>query len=296
MVTRPRLSLEGGGLTISLDDYLDRSVLGGLTATEGLAGFGLPDVEVQWFEGAGDGATYRGSRQQPREIPLPLLISGPDRLAVRDRLSALATALATPPATLRFTEPDGTSWKTSVVRIKGGDFTWGKDTDGETFVKIPDLVLRAGDPFWTRESATVQIVKPGGAGRGLLQGAVSLSALRLASGQVIGDVTIENPGDAQAYPVTVVTGPGTSLYLTSPLGEVLTWSGVMTAGQRRVFDHKAGTVVDETGANRYAELGPAPRFWAVPPGTQTAHVSYEGTALDSSSVTLSWHPRRWLLF
>lgn len=297
MVTRPRLTLEGGGLTLSLDDYLDPALTGGITALEGLAGFGLPGTSVQWFEGAGDGATYRGARLQPRQIPLPLTVSGRDRLEVRARLSELATVLSpeAAPATLRFTEPDGTAWTTPVVRVSGGDFVWGTGTDGETFVRLTDLVLRSGAPYWTREDASVQIVRPAGAGRGLLKGNTPLTALRLASGQVIGDVLIENPGDAPAYPVVTIHGPATSFSSTSPLGESLSWAGVLLDGQKRVFDHGAGTVVDGSGVNRYAELGTAPRFWAIAPGVRTISVALQGSSL-TSSVVVTWHPRRRLLF
>lgn len=296
MVTRPRLTLAGGGLTLSLDSYLDPTAASGLTALEGLAGFGLPGTSVRWFEGAGDGSSYRGARLQPREIPLPLLISGPDRLSVRDRFSELATVLSPEfaPATLTFTEPDLTAWSVAVVRTGGGDFAWGLDTDGSTFLRT-SITLTAGDPYWTREAASVQIVRSGGAGRGLLKGTTPLSALRLASGQVIGDVLIENPGDAPAYPQIVVHGPGTHLTLTSPAGETLSWRGTLIEGETRTFDHRTGTVVDQDGTNRYAELDPAPRFWAVAPGTRTVGVALEGSSL-ASSVVVSWRPRRWLVF
>ena len=237
MVTQTRLTLEGGGLALSLDDYLNPNSTGGITALEGLAGFGLPATSVQWFEGAGDGSSYRGARQQNRAITLPIMVSGPDRQAVREAFSRLATVLSPEfaPARLRFTEPDGDAWVLAVVRTGGGDFSWGVDTDGDTYLQTV-LTLEAGDPYWTREAASVQIVRAGGAGRGLLKGVTPLSSLRLASGQVIGDVLIENPGDAPAYPLITVKGPGTALTLTSPTGEVLRWRGSMTLGESRILE------------------------------------------------------------
>ena len=107
-------------------------------------------------------------------------------------------------------------------------------------------------------------------------------------------ITIENPGDALAYPVTTLLGPATSLTLISPAGETLPWAGTLAVGERRVFDHAAATVVDGSGVKRYSELGTAPRFWAVRPGLQTAQVNATGTDTTNSAVVMAWRPRRWI--
>ncbi|WP_454051465.1 hypothetical protein [Cellulomonas sp. Marseille-Q8402] len=262
---------------VDLNDHLDRHATGGTAVLDdGLDGFGLPPVSPRFFEGAGDGSTYRGARVQPRDLTLPVLITATGQGLLRDRVSALATVLspAHAPALLTLTEPDGTAWTTEVVRTGSGTPV----TDGETHYAV-EVALRAPDPYWTRENATAQTIESAGAGRGLLRPGGSLSKLRLASGQVIGDAVIENPGDAPAYPLVTLTGPATGFELTSPRGERLVWSGVLTEGERRVFDHLAGTVVDGSGGNRYAELGAAPRFWAIPPGVQTAHVDVVGSSV-----------------
>lgn len=271
-----RLTLSGGGVVVDLSDHLDRHPSGGTAVLDDLDGLGLPPVSPRFFDGAGDGSTYRGSRVQPRDLTLPVLVTATERTVLRDRVSALATVLspAHAPAVLTWTEPDGTAWTTEVVRTGSDE----PDTDGETYY-AQRLALRAPDPYWTRENATAQTIESAGAGRGLLRPGGSLSELRLASGQVIGDAVIENPGDAPAYPLVTLTGPATTFDFTSPSGERLSWSGALAEGERRVFDHLAGTVVDDEGANRYAELGAAPRFWAIPPGVQTAHVGVEGSSV-----------------
>ncbi|QZN86607.1 phage tail domain-containing protein [Cellulomonas sp. C5510] len=272
-----RLTLSGGGVVVDLSDHLDRHPSGGTAVLDdGLDGLGLPPVSPRFFDGAGDGSTYRGARVQPRDITLPVLITATGRNLLRERVSALATVLSPvhAPARLTYTEPDGTAWTADVVRTGSG----APVTDGVSHYAV-DLGLRSADPYWTRENAASHTIESAGAGRGLLRPGASLSALRLASGQVIGDAVIENPGDAPAYPVVTLTGPATQFELTSPTGERLLWSGTLEEGERRVFDHLAGTVVDDSGTNCYAELGAAPRFWAIPPGVQTAHVDVAGSSV-----------------
>jgi hypothetical protein len=278
-VNTSRLSLSAGGVVVDLGDHLDRHPSGGAAVLDdGLDGLGLPPVSPRFFDGAGDGSTYRGTRVQPRDVTLPVLLTAPDRRALRERVSALATVLspAHAPAVLTYTEPDGTEWTTAVVRTASGSPV----TDGETHYAL-EITLRAPDPYWIREQAASKTIESGGAGRGLLRPGGSLSALRLASGQVIGEAVIENPGDAPAYPVVTLTGPATSYELTSPSGERISWSGSLAEGERRVFDHHAGTLVDGDGVNRYAELGASPRFWAIPPGVLSAHVDVTGSSVGS---------------
>jgi hypothetical protein len=281
-VNRSRLTLSAAGVVVDLGDHLDRHPSGGAAVLDdGIEGLGLPPVAPRFFDGAGDGSTYRGARVQPRDVTLPVLITAADRAALRERVSALATVLspAHAPATLTYTEPDGTEWTTEVVRTGSGEPV----TDGETSYAI-SVQLRAPDPYWTRERAAAQTIESAGAGRGLLRPGGSLTELRLASGQVMGSAVIENPGDAPAYPTVTLNGPATSFVFTSPSGEALTWSGDLAEGERRIFDHRAGTVVDAEGANRYAELGAAPRFWAVPPGVQSATVDVQGSSVGSVVV------------
>lgn len=292
-----RLTLEGAGLVLSLNDHIDNDPDGGFAALAGLDGFGLPEVDTRWFEGAGDGASYRGARVRSRDLNLPVMVSGASRDAVLARLSMLATVLAPTAgiATLRVSLGTGEEWRLGVVRVGGGSWTWSsEETDSEQWVETT-LTLRAPDPFWVREEVALRTIRAAGLGRGLLRPGASLTALRLASGQVIGDVVVENPGDAPAYPVVTLTGPATSATFTSPSGERYTWAGSLAAGQTRTFDHLAGTVVDQAGVNRYAELGASPRFWAIPPGSRTASLAVLGTS-SASAVDLAWRPRRWLLF
>ncbi|WP_144722244.1 phage tail domain-containing protein [Cellulosimicrobium sp. TH-20] len=282
MVNLSRLTLSGGGAVVDLNDHLDTLAPTGAAALDGLDGFGLPPVSPRFFEGAGDGATYRGTRVLPRDVSLPILFTADSRAELRERVSALATVLApeNAPALLTYTEPDGAAWTIEVVRTGSGSAL----TDHETYYGVT-VALRAPDPFWTAVTAVTRPIRPGGAGRGLLRPGGSLTKLRVASGQVLGEVVVENPGDAPAYPITTLQGPATAFTLRSARGETLQWEGDLGPDERRVFDHRASTLVDENGVNRYDELQPAPRFWAVPPGVQTATVEVLGSAIGTPTPT-----------
>lgn len=283
----PRLQLESASDTFNLDDVLHTGV--GVQALAGVTGLGLPEVSVQWLAGAGDGAVYRGRRVRPRDIDLPLHVEAGDREQLKALLSRLAVMLAGE-CTLRLFEADGTDWSAIVYRTGGGDYTYGVDTIGDTDLTTV-LTLRAPDPFFTYSRASHTTIENTGAGRGLLTG---LARMRVSSSQAIGTMLLENTGDAPAYPVWDVVGPGRDFNAVSATGERFHWQGALQAGQRLHVDTQRGTVADHAGANRYAEFAPAPRLWSIPPGTTQAAASLEDVD-RRSSITCSWRPRKWLV-
>lgn len=283
----PRLKLESATGTLSLDEQVDTGV--GLQVHSGVSGLGLPDVATQWLEGAGDGATYRGQRALARDIDLPLTVMGRDREDLKARLSRLAIALSGE-CTLRLVEDDGSSWYTAVRRVGGGQYAYGADTNGVSEVPMV-ITLRAGDPYWTSSQKRTQEIGRTPGVRGLI---TRLVHLRLADSVAYGEFDLVNTGDAPAYPVWHITGPGSNFEATSSTGETLRWEGTLLAGQTLTIDTKLGTVVDGTGANRYAELAPAPRMWRVQPGTTTVSAGLEDPT-DDSRIVCEWRPRRMLV-
>ncbi|MEU6959588.1 phage distal tail protein [Streptomyces chrestomyceticus] len=269
---------------LDLNGVQDRGF--GFQATAGLTGLGLPGVEVQWLEGAGDGARFRGQRVLPRDLDMPLDIVGQDRDHLRRLVSRLARAMATE-CSLVLVDEAGVRWSTPVRRVGGGDFSLdGGDRDLQTVITV-----RAPDPYFTASTVSVQRVGGDGRAAPFLS---SLVTLPVAASQAIGDIQLDNVGDVDSYPVWEIHGPGRDLAVTSPTGERLRWTGALKAGERLIVDTRSGTVRDGTGANRYALLDTAPRFWTVPPGTSTAHVALLDTTAQSA-VVCSWRPRRWMV-
>lgn len=261
----------------------------GIQVTSGVTGLGLGAKQAQWLEGAGNGSLYRGTRALARDIDLPLYVLGDNRADLKYLMARLAKMLAGP-CVLTFTDDDGTAWATTVVHTGGGDYTYGKDTVGERELQTV-ITVRAGDPFFTATSPMRQTIKGVTQSRGLIGKLVNL---RLASSQRIGSITLSNTGDADAYPIWTVYGPGDTFTAISPTGQTLQWNGTLAATDVLTIDTKAGTVVDQTGANRYDKLAPAPRFWTVPQGTSTAQCSLLNVN-SASTITCTYNTRRWLV-
>jgi hypothetical protein len=282
----PKLLLVSGADTIDLNEIDELGV--GFQAKSGVTGLGLPPVSVQWLEGAGDGAVFRGTRVQTRDIDLPLDILALDRADLQDKLSRLALMLAGGCSLVL--DDNGVRWSTEVHRVGGGEYTYGEDTVGANeFQTI--LTLRAGDPYFTSSQQQVRTVSGAVAGTPFLS---SLVSMQVAPSQAIGSIDLSNSGDVAAYPVWEVRGPGDHFVATSPSGETLKWNGTLTAGQKLIVDARKGTVQDGTGANRYDLLDTAPRFWTVQPGESTATASLLNTT-SASQITCSWYPRKWMV-
>lgn len=282
-----KLLLENGRDTLNLNEVAEVGT--GVQATAGVSGLGLPPVSVRWLEGAGDGAVYRGRRVLARDIDIPLDIVGRDRNHFKQLTVRLAKMLAGP-CTLRILEDDDTDWHTEVVRVGGGEYLYGADTTGNKDLQTV-ITLRAGDPYWTSSRASNARV---GAVVGGTSFVSSFLSMPVASSQAIGSMTLENTGDAVAYPVWTIVGPGESFLAVSPAGEQLKWDGELLAGQQLTIDTRKGTVVDQSGANRYAELDTAPRFWSIEPGISTAVASLLNVT-SASEIVCTWRPRKWMV-
>lgn len=269
-------------------------------------GSGMAPVQVQWFSGAGDGASFRGGRTLPRTFEMVVKAEADaadpyNTNVVRQRFAKLSQILALPNAPARLTidldsgSPTGDRWYADMVRVGGGDWDWSMDTDGRSFIKSV-FTLQAGDPYWTSEDQESKVISPVGVGLGILGVGVSLAQLRLGSVDGFGATTIQNTGETLAYPTWVIEAPFSAFSLTSDTGEALTWVGTVpkTSGAITV-NSRNGTVVDESGANRYAELDPQPQFWSVRPGATNASVVMSDAAAGTRA-TVVWNRRREIIF
>ncbi|MGW6600609.1 phage tail family protein [Streptomyces sp. NPDC055036] len=282
----PKLLLASEADTLDLNEIMDKGL--GYQAKAGVTGLGLPPVSVQWLEGAGDGAIYRRRRVLARDIDIPLEILARDRQHLQELLSRLALALAGQ-CTLTLLDDDGTRWTTEVHRVGGGEYAYGTTTIGEREFETV-ITVRAGDPYWTSSEAQTRSVG-GTTAAPWLSG---IASLPVSASQAIGEIQLNNAGDAEAYPIWEVIGPGQNFEAVSPAGERLAWAGTLGVDDRLIIDTRKGTVVDQSGANRYANLAPAPRFWTVKPGVSSATAQLIAIS-PSSKITCSWRPRKWMV-
>jgi hypothetical protein len=179
-------------------------------------------------------------------------------------------------------------WSLQVAYTGGGDYTYGTET-GTDWLKTA-ISFRAGDPWWTYSRAEHTTIAPDSSG-GLLKN-TSLASLRVSSPQLQGELAVTNGGDAEAWPVWELHGPGEMLTITLDSSRWFGWDGTLAAGETLTIDTAAHTVTDHTGANRYSELTYGPQFFALPPGRSHLHVSWIDTTFNSH-VTCRWRRRRW---
>ena len=287
MVTLPYLQLEvlrsgyadagyspSAADTIRLDEWMRTDK--GVQAVAGLTGLGLPPVSLTTSDSQ-EGVRRRNKRVQPRAIDLPLNITASSRDELRATLSKLAL-ITQDQCVLRLCEgSEGVGgialpseyWYVVVDRAGGGGYSYGVDTRGDTEVNLV-ITLQAHRPYWER-----------GGDKALLESTAATQTWTVASG-----------GDAPAKPVWTLQGPATAFSATcSQTGATFSWSGSIAAGESRIFDTDAGTVVGGGGTNRYAELGPAPRLWPLPPGNSSATTVVLGSG-SGTKVSLAWRPRR----
>lgn len=238
--------------TINLDDVFNLGE--GVEVLSGVTGFGLPPVDAQYDSGAGDGARFRYLRYKERDIDIPFYLLGEDREALkiihRDLMRALTSKY---PCTLRFVD-GAESWVLDVKRVGGGDYTYGKDTTGDTDLTTI-ITVRAGDPFWRKEQH-VAVDLPGNGG----------------------EFAYDNTGDAPSPPVVTLTGPGADFVATSDFGEELVWNGVLQENEEMVIDFAAKTAIDDQGDNRYDDFAPSPQFWSMGPGVRNLTFAWDTTS------------------
>src|SRR4051794_23078584 len=93
-MTDPYITVTSRGGTLRSNEIAENGT--GMEVKAGVTGLGLPPVTLQFDEGAGDGATFRGRRVLQRSIDLSFQIYGPTRASVKADLDRLATVLAHP--------------------------------------------------------------------------------------------------------------------------------------------------------------------------------------------------------
>jgi len=273
------------GDTISFDD--DNYV-----PQVGLMGFGIPSPILRIDPSASNGGSFRFSKRDVREINLPLMILGESREETETKLRRLSYILRDK-AVLAITYENGETWTLDVYLAGGGETQFG--ATGSDYFCQWDLALQAPQPFWQSTAPFSVSIVSSSATRGLLAGSSpkSLAFLRVKSSQAFGTVTVTNTGDVNAPAVWTIKGPST-LTTIQLNGVGFTFNDTITSATTITIDCEAGTVKDQTGANRYSGLGTAPKLFSIPPGDQTLTVSVTGATSDTK-VTGTFSSRREVL-
>ncbi len=237
------------------------------------------------------GASLKAVTVPPSDIDLPLVIIGETHAQRISRSRQLAGWLnpARGDVTFRITGSGGAS-RDLVGRgqlVAGGE-RWPL---GERFT----VAIHAhNDPYWidTDETqATYQIDSDAVTWVGLPWVPFSVQG-----SAVFRTTTVTNDGDADAYPVWTITGPGSEITLANiTTGKLLPLTKTLEAGEvvTVTTDPQTGGVVTDDAGSPIVGIVPfSASFWTLIPGAQQIQVEMADATADSS-VVLSYR-RRWL--
>lgn len=249
-------------------------------------GFNMAPAQVRIQESAGDGGVFRHSKKGIRELDLPITTIGTNRADVQGKLRRLSRLLqdVLGPTTLEAVYSDGEKLQMEVYYTGGAEGQWGAAA-GQIWNRWV-LSLQAPIPFWEKANEVSFIIGEEPTGRGLLP---ELTKLKVSSGQIFGQVGVNNVGDVPSFPKWRILGPITNLVVSNGV-QAFTVPGVIEAGDIITIETATGKVFDEDLNNLYNILGPAPKLFQLPPGNTTITVTGDNTS-DATRVGFFYKPR-----
>ena len=280
----PSLSLARAGVEL----WLTRA--NGWYVLRGIEGLDNPPVSLLVDEPATwDGGLFRDARYAPREVFIPLHLQADDNAELRDAVRDLASLLDPKrgAVTLTVNHPDGRTRSIDGYLAAPLGQALGA-AEAMTWRRM-GLSLRCPDPFWTGEESSTSLVVSSALvdflGDPFLPLAVSDS-------QVAGTLTVNNSGDADAYPVWTVTGPASTITIDVD-GRTWSTSSALGAGEVLTVDTRRGAQsVDVDGTAAWGRLAAGADLAPFPPGTTGVGVDITG-ATDDTVLEVTWS-QKWL--
>lgn len=244
---------------------------GGVFLTrDGVRGLASPKVDrFTSMSPALAGSRWRGSRTLEREVFWPLMVFHDNGSAAWQAYDRAFWATMDPdrPGWWSVTNADGSTRTLRCRFVDDGDHQVSADPSQRGW-DVYAITLIAEDPWWrgpvVRRSFAPAASRPffGGVEGG------SGPPFYISPGSTLDTAAINNPGDVDAHPVYVVTGPTTRVSVGVG-GHLVTFGGVLRDGQSVTIDTRPDrlTVVDGDGADRLRDLTAA-EFVAIPAGAQ----------------------------
>lgn len=249
-------------------------------------GFNVPPALVRIENSAGDGGVFRHAKRGVRVLDLPITVLGTDRADVETKLRRLAklTQNVFGPLILEARYTDGENLRLETYYTGGAEGQWGSSA-GQVWARWT-LSLQAPQPYWQSSEIEQFTVTRGSTGRGLLP---QFSKLRISSSQAIGTVLVNNTGDVPMFPRYQIVGPITDLVISSN-GSSFGFTDPILAGETININTETGEVTDETGANVYSLLRPAPKLFRIPVGESAILIS--GTDVNDDTRVDVFYAKR----
>lgn len=261
----------------------------GWFTTAGPGGWGASPVTLVTDPIATGGEQVRFIRQEARRITWPLHVYGRTYLEFQQRYRRIMRAFTLTtqrraPGLLTVQMPDGSS------RFIAAYYETGfAGESGENWLSAnPVLTLFCPDGYWS-STTPVSMSRQGG-----VPSVASFYEpfLNLGQSHVLGETTIANPGEVDAWPTWTITGPMTRFVaVNETLGVQFGLTSTLTEGQQIRITTMRPTVRGPGDANLTGSLDwPAAVLWPLAPGDNAVNFSMDN-ATPSSSVRLSFYPR-----
>lgn len=243
------------------------------------------------------GSTVRHIQAQPRLITWPIRIDGPGHLDFLPRFRALARAFTQTrrlgPGVLEIQRPDGSRRQINAYYEDGFDPVPGNGS-GWFYGDIV-MTLYCPDPYWTDPTLTEIPRSFSGGSTSYLTSYPTVS-----SSQTLDDSVATNPGDVEAYPTWVITGPASGIEATNELtGESFTIDpnaagighGDLLLGETVTITTFPPAVRGPDGSIWTAALNfPDAVLWALQPGDNPINVAITGSD-DGSGFVMTFPAR-----
>ena len=234
-----------------------------------------------------------------KQIVIGLYVWDDDQSALLDRIDAIARSLwherAGLPAagTIVIERPGGTSRQIDVMCTSGTEQTEDTDTqDAYQRWTTYGLTFQPMSPYWQDDTDTTQVFRAAPSDAGILP----LLPVKLSPSVVLGETSITNNGDADAWPVWTITGPGTPTITNTTTDRSFGLDAALSEGEVVTVDTRPGSVsaVDDDGDDRWSDLvKSSPRdLWQLVPGVNELNLQMTGSG-DGTSIQLAYR-RRWL--
>lgn len=236
----------------------------------------MPGVVEQWIQIAAN------------DIRFPLDIFGVDQIAIDAARRVLSEAMRPTRGVgiLQHTSNDGTVRQLNCretarfrdVTVRSAGYTqFG-------------MIFSAADPFWYDANWTALTFTPGGA---VLFFQTPFFPIHLSVSGLSSAFSINNTGQAEAWPIWTITGPASNIVLTNATtGEVLTLNISLSAGQVLTVDTRPNlvNVIREDGSNQWAAVQDTSQIWAFIVGSNSVSVTMSGTT-SASQVQVQYKQR-----
>ncbi|MFM9616865.1 phage distal tail protein [Streptomyces turgidiscabies] len=273
------------GVTTHLSDWES-----GWLLQPGARGLDMPGFAFTTDESPGvDGYQLRDVRAQGKEIILPLAFWVHDsRTAYKARRRGFIKSLNPKRGvgTLTLTEPDGATRTIGAYYTGGIEGDESLDAAGERWC-INAITFGCPSPYWDG-AEVVHDFKAASGGTFF-----PVLPLVVGDSQVLGEVTVDNDGDGDAFPVWTIDGPATSISLTNDTtGKELVLTRTITGADTIVIDtrERRQTALLNGTTNLWPDLSDASELWPLQEGVNDLDLTVTGST-GATSVRLAYQPR-----